>query len=78
MQRSRDSEQEYVYTHEANTGPDAQQKTNVLYLHQGIFPVSQSTAAEDILYRRMHVSTCRKQSPHVLRGIRKAHVLQLL
>lgn len=29
MQRSRDSEQEYVYTHEVNTGPGAQQKTNV-------------------------------------------------
>jgi len=42
------------------------------------FPVLQSTTTKNILYCRMHVSACRKQRAHVLRGVRETHVLQLL
>lgn len=72
MQRSRDSGQEYVYTHEANTGPG---EDECPFTSGKVFLVLQSTTAEDIFYRRMHVSTCRKKGAHILRGIGKAHVL---
>jgi len=77
MRRSRDSEQEYEYTHEANTEPGAQQKTEdeCPFTSTKVFPVLQSATAEDILYRRMDVSACRKKGAHILRGIGKAHVL---
>lgn len=62
----------------AAKGLGAQQKTNIPLPSTEVFPLLQSTTAEDILYRRMHISACRKQGTHVLRGVGEAHVLQLL
>ena len=87
-QRTRNSDRKYVYTHEANTGIwrnrvtgrelSAQKYMNILLPSTKILPVLQSTTTENILYRRMHVSACRKQGAHVLRGVSETHVLQLL
>jgi len=68
---------QYVYGHVANTGAGRQRESynndNAHYREN--FPVLQPTTAEDILYRRVNVSTCRKQRTHVLRGVGEAHIL---
>jgi hypothetical protein len=67
----------YIHTKliRASEGARRQKKTNILLLSTKVFPALQSTTAEDILYRRMHVSACRKQGAHILRGVGEAHVL---
>ena len=36
------------------------------------------TTSKDILNRSLHIPTRRKQSPHILRRVGEAHLLQLL
>jgi hypothetical protein len=43
-----------------------------------VFPILQPATVENVLYRRVYVSACRKQSAHVLRSVCEAHILQLL
>jgi len=52
-----------------------QSKTTTSPLSIKVIPALQSAAVEDVLYRGMHISACRKQCTHILSGVGKSHIL---
>jgi len=52
-----------------------QSKTTISPLSIKVTHALQSAAAEDVLYRGMHIPACRKQCTHILGGVGEPHIL---